>query len=85
MIEAFVLIETEPGKHEEILSRLRELKGVKAAHFVTGPYDIIAILEMLHTSQLTGLIGGQIHPIHGIKKTVTCLVMDDTSAFEDSL
>ena len=85
MAEAFVLIETQPGAHDEILSHLRELKGVKSAHFVTGPYDVIAILEMVHTSQLSGLIGGQIHPIHGIRKTVTCLVIDDPSVFEDSL
>ena len=85
MAEAFVLIETQPGKHDEILSHLRKIKGVKSAHFVTGPYDIIAILEMVHTSQLRGLIGGHIHPINGITKTVTCLVMDETSAFENSL
>ena len=85
MVVAFVLIETQLGKQDEILFHLRQLTGVKSAHFVTGPYDIIAILEMTHTSQLSGLIGGHIHTIHGIKKTVTCLVLDDPSAFEDSL
>lgn len=83
--EAFVLIETEVGKNAGILASLRRLKGVKSAHFVTGPYDIIASIEMEHMSQVAGMIGGRIHIIHGIKKTVTCLVMDDTSLSEDSL
>ncbi len=83
--EAFVLIETQVGKNEEVLSSLRKLRGVISARFVTGPYDIIAVVEMEHISQVASLIGGRIHAIHGIRKTVTCIVMDDTSAFDDSL
>ena len=85
MADAFILIETQPGKQDEVLVTLRAIKGVKSAHFVIGPYDIVAILEMVHTSQLSGLIGGHIHTISGIKKTVTCLVLDDPSTLEDSL
>ena len=85
MTDAFILIETQPGKQVEILDHLGKIKGVTTAHYVTGPYDIIVTLEMIHTSQLNGLIGGRIHPIDGIKKTVTCLVLDAPLEFEDSL
>ena len=84
-VKAFVLIEIEVGKKDEILTSLRQLKGVNVAHFVTGPYDIVAVLEVGDVTDIAGLIGVTIPSITGVTKTVTCIVMDDISAFEGSL
>jgi DNA-binding Lrp family transcriptional regulator len=43
--KAFVLIETEVGKTKEVVSALGKLKGVLSVDTVTGPYDIIAVLQ----------------------------------------
>jgi len=73
--KAFVLIETVVGKNKEVVSALRQLKGVKSVDTVTGPYDIIAIIEGETLNDIGDLVTGKIHPITGISRTVTCLAI----------
>ena len=84
-LKAFVLMEIQVGKKDAILAELRDLKGVREAHFVTGPYDVIVVLEMEEVTDLASLIGVKIPSIASVTKTVTCIAMDDSSAFEYSL
>jgi len=73
--KAFVLIETAVGKNKEVVTALRQLEGVKSVDTVTGPYDIIAIIERETLNDIGDLVTGQIHPIAGISRTVTCLAI----------
>ncbi len=77
--KAFILIETEVGKSKEILTALRKLQGrlegVKSVDAVTGPYDIIAVIERETLNDVGDLVTGKIHPIAGISRTVTCLAI----------
>ena len=73
--KAFVLIETDVGKTREVTIALEQLKGMKSVDLVTGPYDIIAIIEAEELNEIGDLITGKIHPIHGISRTVTCLAI----------
>ena len=72
---AFILIETAVGKNKEVVDLLGELKGVQSVDTVTGPYDIIAIVEGENLNDIGDLITGKIHPIPGINRTVTCLAI----------
>jgi DNA-binding Lrp family transcriptional regulator len=76
--KAFVLIETAVGKNKEVASALKKLKGVKSVDTVTGPYDIIAIIEGESLNDIGDLVTGKIHPIIGISRTVTCLAIKST-------
>jgi DNA-binding Lrp family transcriptional regulator len=71
--KAFVLIETAVGKNKEVAAALERLKGIKSVDTVTGPYDIIAIIEGATLNDIGDLVTGKIHPIAGISRTVTCL------------
>ena len=73
--KAFVLIETEVGKTKEVVSALGKLKGVTSVDTVTGPYDIIAILQGESLNDIGELVTGKVHPIPGISRTVTCLAI----------
>jgi len=73
--KAFVLIETEVGKTREVVSQIRQLGGVQSVDPVTGPYDIIAIVEAESLNDVGDLVTGKIHPIAGITRTVTCLAI----------
>ena len=73
--KAFVLIETAVGKNKEVMAALRQLEGVKSVDTVTGPYDIIAIIERETLNDIGDLVTGKIHPIAGISRTVTCLAI----------
>ncbi len=76
--KAFVLIETVVGKNKEVVAALRQLEGVKSVDTVTGPYDIIAIIERETLNDIGDLVTGKIHPIAGISRTVTCLAIQAT-------
>jgi DNA-binding Lrp family transcriptional regulator len=71
--KAFVLIETAVGRNKDVANALKKLKGVKSVDVVTGPYDIIAIMEGESLNDIGDLVTGNIHPIAGISRTVTCL------------
>jgi DNA-binding Lrp family transcriptional regulator len=61
--KAFVLIETEVGRTKDVVATLQ----------VTGPYDVIAVVEHDDFNAVGALVTENIHPIPGIKRTVTCL------------
>ena len=75
--KAFVLIETVVGRNKEVVAALKQLEGVKSVDTVTGPYDVIATIEGETLNVIGDLVTAKIHPIAGISRTVSCLVMED--------
>ena len=73
--KAFVLIETAVGRSKEVVDAIRQLKGVRSVDTVTGPYDVIAIIEGESLNDIGDLVTAKIHPITGISRTVTCLAI----------
>ena len=76
--KAYILIETEAGRTKEVASTIERLEGVKSVDPVTGPYDIIAVVEGKSLNDIGDLVTGKIHPIVGISRTVTCLAIWST-------
>jgi DNA-binding Lrp family transcriptional regulator len=73
--KAFVLIETAVGKTKEVVSILSKMKGLTSVDTVTGPYDVIAVIEAEDLNKIGDIITGKIHAISGISRTVTCLAV----------
>jgi DNA-binding Lrp family transcriptional regulator len=73
--KAYVLIEAQVGKTEEVVEAIRSLKGVASVDVVTGPYDAIAVIQAETLNEIGDLIVAKVHPVPGISRTVTCLVM----------
>jgi len=73
--KAFVLIETAVGKSKEVVEVIKQLKGVKSVDTVTGPYDVIAVVEGENLNDIGDIVTAKIHPIPGISRTVTCLAI----------
>jgi len=73
--KAFILIETVVGRTKQVASTLQQLERVKSADCVTGPYDIIAVVEGDKLNDIGLLITDKIHPTAGISRTVTCLAI----------
>lgn len=73
--KAFVLIETAVGRSKEVVAALSQLGGVKSVDAVTGPYDVIAVVEGRNLNDVGDLVTDKIHPIAGITRTVTCLTI----------
>jgi DNA-binding Lrp family transcriptional regulator len=72
---AFVLVETSVGRTKEVAAALKGVKGVSAVDAVTGPYDIIVIIEAADLNAIGDVVTSRIHTIPGIVRTVTCLAV----------
>lgn len=75
MPKAFILIETMVGRTREIADAMNKIEGVKSVDLVTGPYDIIAVVEAETLNKIGDIVTQIIHPIGGISRTVTCLAI----------
>lgn len=74
-VRAFVLIEAAMGKTKEVVAMLENVEGVNSVDAVTGPYDVIAVIEMADVNAIGDLVTKHIHSVGGIARTVTCLTV----------
>jgi DNA-binding Lrp family transcriptional regulator len=72
---AYVLVETAVGKTKAVVTSLKKMEGIKSVDTVTGPYDVIAIVEASTLNDVGDIITSKIHAVDGISRTVTCLVV----------
>ncbi len=73
---AYVLIEAASDKAKNALKAITKISGVKMAHAVTGPYDIIAFVEASDVDALGRVVLSKIRTITGVTKTLTCVAID---------
>ena len=73
-IRAFILIETAVGKGHQVVTALRLIKGISSADLVTGPYDVVAIVEAPDLNALGAMVLRQIQSSSGVARTLTCLI-----------
>jgi len=72
---AFVLINSELGKEEELLKELRGIENVKEAHFVYGVYDVIVKVEAESMEKLKDLVTFKIRRLSDVRSTLTMTVI----------
>ncbi len=72
---AFILIETAVGKTREVSDSLRGVAGVASVDVVTGPYDVIAVIDAPDMNVMGSLVTERIHTIGGVVRTVTCVAV----------
>lgn len=73
---AYVLISTVAEKTSGVVQALRRLPGVTAADLVTGPYDVVAVVQGGDANAVGKLILNDIRGLPGINSTLTCLAID---------
>ena len=73
--KAFVLIETKVGDTKNVVASLKNVDRVSSVDVVTGPYDVIAIIEAPDLGSVGDTVTGSVHTIEGIVRTVTCLAV----------
>jgi len=73
-VQAYVLIETEPGKLWRVAESALGIEGVKMAHAVTGEYDVVVYAEFTNMEAL-GTIIDRLHSLEGVLRTHTAVAM----------
>lgn len=72
--KAYVLIEVDAGQVAAVIATLRAVPGVTADP-VTGPYDIIVVIETEDQRIIGQIVMDTIHTTPGVKRTITCLAL----------
>lgn len=78
---AFVLINTELGRVDEVLEKLLDVDEVVEAYSVAGPYSIAAKVETDSFDRLVKVIPEKVHQVEGIKDTITLLAFGTGKEF----
>lgn len=73
---AYILIEALPGKGIDLVNIVKDVKGVKTVHLVTGPYDVIAFVEAPDLKGLGELIVKKIQSTGLVARTLTCITVE---------
>ena len=76
MKKAYVLINCDLGKEEEILSELREFRSTKEAHGTFGAYDILVEVSSDNAEALRQEITWKIRKIPSIRATLTLTAIE---------
>jgi len=73
-LEAYILINAEPGMIWEVAEAALKIEGVKKAHAVTGQFDDVILVEFAKMEEL-GKIIEQIQSVNGVRRTQTLVTI----------
>ena len=72
---AYILIETAAGAGRDVAIKLSSISGVSQVALITGPYDIVAMVETEDLVAMGDLVAGRIHAVQGVVRTQTCFII----------
>lgn len=76
MTNAYILIEALPGKAIELVNLVKGMKGVTKVDLVTGPYDVITMVQAEDLQALGEMIVKKIQATGFIARTLTCITVE---------
>ena len=79
MAEAYILINSEIGSEEEVITALKNVDGIKEVHGTFGAYDILAKIESPQVEDLRETITWKIRKIDKIRSTLTLMGIEGQS------
>jgi len=71
----YLLVETEVGRLDEVLNRLKSVPGVTEVQAVTGPFDLIVKVEAPQINTALDTVVHKIRRVAGIKSTETLVTV----------
>lgn len=74
-LATYVLMQVAPGRAKDAAEAISKIEGVKMAHAVTGPFDIVAYAEVADLAALSDLVLARIQTVDGVQKTQTAVVV----------
>ena len=75
VVRAYVLIEMAAGHSRLLVDSLKGRNGVLDVARVTGPYDVIVVLEGQDVDEINNTVAEVIHPLEGVVRTTTSASM----------
>ena len=75
-VRAYVLIEVAVGRIKDVADTLKRVEGIQSADVITGPYDVVTVIDAPDMATMGRLVEREIHILDGVVRTVTCLSLD---------
>ena len=69
------MIEVTPGRVTNLVESLEAREGVIEVDRITGPYDVIVVLEARDVVEIGEIIETELHPLSGVARTTTLLAL----------
>lgn len=76
MVEAYILLTSAIGEVRKVYSKLQNSENIKSVNIVTGPFDIITLVEAEDLPTLTNAVVEEIREIEGVEDTNTAIVVE---------
>ena len=76
MALAYILINSELGKEDELIEKLRALHEVREAYAIYGVYDIIVKVKAENQQVLKDVVFTKIRKMDEVRTTLTMIVID---------
>ena len=73
--KAYVLINLAAGVAEEVYSKLTKMAFVQRVDAVSGPYDMIALVDGPTFNDIGRFVIDKVQTIPGVQNTITCNVI----------
>ncbi|MFP4118694.1 MAG: Lrp/AsnC family transcriptional regulator [Candidatus Woesearchaeota archaeon] len=73
-MQAYILINAERGKEQEIYDSIVALEEISGAHLVFGEWDLIAKVRIESSEALGTFILDKVKPLDGVTLTSTLIV-----------
>ncbi|MDE1829466.1 MAG: Lrp/AsnC ligand binding domain-containing protein [Thaumarchaeota archaeon] len=77
MHSAFILMNAELGKENQIVSEIKKIANVKEVYPVYGVYDVLMVIESDSMENLRETITSKVRKLDGIKSTLTMIIVKD--------
>ncbi|WP_030157712.1 Lrp/AsnC ligand binding domain-containing protein [Glycomyces sp. NRRL B-16210] len=75
MVQAYMLVQTEVGRADQVAKAVSEIEGVVRVDTVTGPYDVVVLTEAASVDLLGTAVVGRVQRVAGITRTLTCSIL----------
>mgnify|MGYP002338627059 CR=1 FL=1 len=76
MVKAYIMVTSSIGEVREVFTRLEDLDSAVDINMVTGPFDIVVLVEAEDLSVLTNAVVEEIREIEGVVDTNTAIVVE---------
>lgn len=83
MEQALILGKISYRAPDDVLEKIKKIKGVKEANIIFGPYDFYITITT-ETKKMMGDIAIQIRALEGIVDTLTCYVVNHSDIRPDA-
>jgi DNA-binding Lrp family transcriptional regulator len=77
MTQAYILLTTEGGTEDNVLSQVKNIAGVEHAYVSYGVYDIIIKVKAETMQELKDVVTYRIRKIESVQSTLTLLMVDE--------